>query len=54
MERSYRKMYAILCGAVSDALDALPELPETMEGKELLWTALTKAEELYLEEKNSG
>ena len=44
----YAKMYAILCGAASKALDALPETPENAEGRRLLQAALYQAEELYI------
>lgn len=45
----YQKMYAILCGAISDALDLLPLTPENMPSVALLQKALTDAEDLYLE-----
>ena len=44
----YQKMYALLCGAVSDALDILPQMAETMPARQLLKRALLEAEELYL------
>lgn len=43
------KPYAILCGAVSDALDALPAIPENLRARWLLEHALHQAEELYCE-----
>ena len=43
------KPYAILCGAVSDALDALPAIPENVRARWLLEHALHQAEELYCE-----
>ena len=43
------KPYAILCGAVSDALDALPAIPENIRVRWLLEHALHQAEELYCE-----
>ena len=46
----YKKMYAILCGAASDALDALPETEENVAGRALLQEALEKAEELFIAE----
>lgn len=51
----YKKMYAILCGAASDALDALPETEENGPGRAILQAALGRAEELYItdEEKTS-
>ena len=45
---NYEKMYAILCGAASDALDALPETEENGPGRALLQKALDTAEELYI------
>ena len=47
---NYKKMYAILCGAISDALDVLPYSPENLNARFLLEKALTEAEELYLNE----
>ena len=47
----YKKMYAILCGAASDALDVLPETEENAAGRALLQRALDKAEELYIDEE---
>ena len=38
------KPYAILCGAVSDALDALPAIPENVRARWLLEHALHQAE----------
>lgn len=43
------KPYAILCGAVSDVLDALPAIPENVRVRWLLEHALHQAEELYCE-----
>ena len=43
------KPYAILCGAVSDALDALPAIPENVRARWLLEYALHQAEKLYCE-----
>ena len=48
----YEKMYAILCGASSDALDALPDTEENAPGRALLQEALDRAEELYVTEKD--
>ena len=44
----YKRMYAILCAATSEALDLLPELPENGAGRELLQKALLEAEEIYI------
>lgn len=45
----YEKMYAVLCAAASDALDALPETAENAAGRALLQAALDEAEELYID-----
>lgn len=44
----YRKMYAVVCAAASEALDLLPENAETAAGRAALQKALTEAEELYI------
>ena len=44
----YKKMYAILCAAASEALDALPATEENTAGRALLQQALYEAEELYV------
>ena len=46
----YKRMYAILCAAASEALDLLPELPMNAEGRALLQNALLAAEEVYITE----
>ena len=45
-----KKAYAILCGAASDALDALPELPENVRGRWILENALSKVEQLICDD----
>ncbi len=45
----YKKMYALLCAAASDALDSLPDIPENRSGRELLQRALYEAEDMYLD-----
>lgn len=47
-EPNWRKLYAILCGAASDALDVLPDQPEYAAF--ILREALVQAEEQYLRE----
>lgn len=42
------KLYAILCGAISDALDHLPLKPENEKGRFLLENALALTEEYYI------
>lgn len=44
----YKRIYAILCSAASEALDRLPDLPENGAGRELLQKALLEAEEIYI------
>lgn len=48
--QDYRRMYAILCAAASEALDALPDTVENAEGRLLLQTALYHAEEIYIDQ----
>lgn len=45
----YKKMYALLCAAASEALDRLPDTPENRACRELLQRALYEAEELYVD-----
>ena len=47
---NYQKMYAILCGAMSDAIDLLEPLVGTQQAIALMQDALDQAEELYLSE----
>ena len=44
----YKKMYCILCAAVSEALDRLPDDPKNMMGRKCLQDALLEAEEVYV------
>ena len=44
----YKKMYAIICAAASEALDKLPDTAENAAGRETLQQALDKAEALYI------
>ena len=44
----YKKMYHIVCSAVSKALDLLPKTYENTVGRQLLQEALYEAEELYV------
>lgn len=46
----YKKLYAILCKAASDALEALPNSEKTQESAILLQEALWQAEDLYLKD----
>ena len=45
----YQKMYAVLCGAINDVLDALMQIPQTSQQVEHLYKALEKAESIYLQ-----
>lgn len=47
----YAKMYAILCGAISDALDVLPLSVQTLHAKLILEKALRDAEILYIDDE---
>ncbi len=47
----FKRMYAVLCAAASEALDRLPDTPEKAEGRALLQEALLAAEELYVSEE---
>lgn len=44
----YKKMYLILCGAASDALDMLPHDEKNKTAITLLEQGLANAEELYI------
>ena len=44
----YAKMYRLMVTAASEALDALPDTGETKTGRDILQTALYKAEEMYI------
>ena len=44
----YKKMYAILCGAVDDVIDSLEKIPLAKDCAEKLKAALLEAEEIYI------
>ena len=50
----HAKMYAILCAAASEALDALPDTAENADGRHILQAALLAAEEMYISDPDSG
>ena len=53
----YKKMYALMCAAASEALDLLPETEEAKPGRDALQDALLQAEEMYIsagDEYNEG
>ena len=53
MEKQYQIMYAVLCGAASDAVDAL-EAGDADKARLLLKTALLVAEEMYVRGEQSA
>lgn len=44
---NWEKMYAVLCGEISEALDVLPLFPENIEAYEILERAVLKTEAMY-------
>lgn len=50
----YKKMYAILCGAASEAIDILQETQDPEGAAALLKKALWDAEELYISGEESS
>lgn len=44
----YRKMYAVLCGAVDDVIDPLENIPAAVPLAAVLRSALEQAEEIYI------
>ena len=44
----YERMYALLCGAVDDAIDALEKVPAAEHISQALQSALLEAEEIYI------
>lgn len=49
---NYPKMYALLCGAVSDAIDELQNVPGAEMVAQRLENALRQAEECYIGEED--
>ena len=49
----YQKMYAILCGAVDDALTELERVPSCAHITARLMDALSRAENLYLDAEDT-
>lgn len=47
----YAKMYAILCGAISDALDEASEMDE--RSQIILQQAMLRTEELYISNEDN-
>ena len=46
----YKKMYALLCGAIDDAIEPLEKIPQAYSIVISLKKALLEAEELYISE----
>lgn len=44
----YKKMYAVLCGAVDDVIDDLEKIPIARTTADILRKALLQAEEIYI------
>lgn len=45
----YRKMYAVLCGAIDDVLDGLQAIPLAQPYARQLHSALLTAEDIYVD-----
>ena len=45
----YKKMYAVLCEAVDDAIDPLEQIPSAKQIAKSLQNALLEAEEIYID-----
>lgn len=45
----YKKMYAVLCGAIDKALETLDKIPMAAQISKSLQVALLEAEEIYIE-----
>jgi hypothetical protein len=45
----YQKMYAVLCGAASEAIDQLYSIPLALPVRRSLQAALDRAEKIYME-----
>ena len=45
----YKRMYALLCGAMDDAIELLEKRPETEEISNRLRDALLGAEDMYID-----
>ena len=44
----YKKMYAILCGAIDNAIEPLNKIPLAAQISKSLQAALLKAEDIYI------
>lgn len=45
----YKRMYAMMCGAVSDVLDILPDREENSSARVLLQRAMLQSERIYID-----
>lgn len=45
----YKKMYAILCKSIDDAIDPLEQIPEAKRISKDLQDALLEAEDIYID-----
>ena len=45
----YKKMYAVLCKAIDDAIEPLERIPAARQTSKLLQDALYEAEEIYID-----
>lgn len=45
----YKKMYAVLCGTVDDAIDELETIPLALPAATSLRNALLQTEEIYID-----
>ena len=45
----YKKMYAVLCKAIDDAIEPLEKIPEVAQIARALQDALYEAEEIYID-----
>lgn len=46
---NYKKMYAILCGAIDEVIDPLERIPLAVPSAKKLRAALEEAENIYIE-----
>lgn len=45
----YKKMYAILCSAMSEAIDSLEDIPRARDAVKTMKEAMNTAEDIYLD-----
>ena len=49
----YRKMYAILCGAIDDVIEPLERIPLAHDAAQTLRQALLEAEDVYVSQPDA-